>query len=181
MSRDATLDIGAAAPGAVLPIASAVVSVGAGILLDAAVGWIVAMGVVCLLSGVARVLAGPWISAVILVVVLVATEVDPSRTAVVILAVHLLHVLGSLALSIPLRARFALRALRPTALRFFVVQFAGQAAGLLAVLLPQGRVLPAAVIVGSLAVLAFAFGAVRMLRALRVAGYPVAARSDQRN
>lgn len=173
MRRDDALGIGAAVPGVILPLATTAVAVTAGMLLGAVTGWVVAMGVVCLLSGVARVLGGPWICGAILVVLLVVSEPAPVRTAVVILAVHLLHVLGSLSLVVPLRAWVTLRALRPSALRFVVIQLAGQAAGTLAILLPQGGTVPAAVVGGSLATLSLAVAGRRMLRGQRASGYAV--------
>jgi hypothetical protein len=147
-------------------------------MIDAAIGWIIAMGALCLVGGAARVLGGPWVSAVILVIVLVATDASPWRTAIVILAVHLLHVLGSLAMAVPLNAHVALAALRPTAARFAIAQLVGQAAGAVAFLLPQGRVLPAAVILGALAVLVLVIGALRMLRTQRAYGYAASSGSD---
>ena len=171
MRRDDELALGVSVPGWSLPIASTAVAVVAGSMVHAAAGWIIVMGVLCLLSGAARVLGGPWVSAVILVIVLVASDAAPERTAVVIAAVHLLHVLGSLAMAVPLGARVAVSALRPTAVRFAIMQAVGQAAGALAFLLPQGRVLPAAVVLGALAVLGFVLGGLRMLRAQRAHGY----------
>ncbi|GAA2848341.1 hypothetical protein [Microbacterium arabinogalactanolyticum] len=171
MRRDDRLAVGISVPGWSLPVVSTAVAVAAGSMIHAAAGWIIVMGVLCLLSGVARVLGGPWVSAVVLVIVLVASDAAPGRTAVVIAAVHLLHVLGSLAMAVPVGARVAVPALRSTAIRFAIMQAVGQAAGVLAFLLPQGRVLPAAVVLGALAVLGFVLGALRMLRAQRAHGY----------
>ncbi|MDT0157487.1 hypothetical protein Q9R19_07625 [Microbacterium sp. ARD32] len=172
MSRDDVLRIGAAVPGAVLPAASLLIAVGGGMLIGAATGWLAMLGAACLLSAFVRAIGGPWLSIAVLVVVLTTSEPAGWRTAVVVLAVHLLHVLGSLALTIPLRARVALRALQPTARRFVVVQLIAQAVGALTWLVPEGRTVPAAVIGASLAVVVLAVGAVRMLRRTPAAGYP---------
>jgi hypothetical protein len=171
--RDDTLRIGPAVPGAVLPLLLIVIAVTAGFALQVPIGWVVASGVSAALSGFARMAAGPWLAAAILVVMMLAAEPTLWRTAVVILAVHLLHVLGSLALVVPLRSRVALRALRPTAIRFLLVELVAQAVGAGATLLPVIGGLPIAGLAAAAAVLVLALVGVRMLAQRRPEGFVV--------
>ncbi|MGB3731210.1 hypothetical protein [Microbacterium sp.] len=173
MRRDDTLRIGPAVPGAVLPLLLIIVAVTAGLALQAPIGWAVASGTAAALSGFARMAAGPWLAVAILVVMLVAAEPTLWHTAVVILAVHLLHVMGSLALVVPLRSRIALRALRPTAIRLVLVEIVAQAVGAGATLLPVIGGFPIAGLVAAAAVLVLAVGGVRMLAQRRPEGFAV--------
>lgn len=173
MRRDDTLRIGPAVPGAVLPPLLIIVAVTAGLALQAPIGWAVASGTAAALSGFARMAAGPWLAVAILVVMLVAAEPTLWHTAVVILAVHLLHVMGSLALVVPLRSRIALRALRPTAIRLVLVEIVAQAVGAGATLLPVIGGFPIAGLVAAAAVLVLAVGGVRMLAQRRPEGFAV--------
>jgi len=161
--RDDTLRIGPAIPGAVLPLLLILIAVTAGLALQTPIGWVVAAGIAAALSGFARMAAGPWLAAAVLVVMLLAAEPTLWHTAAVILAVHLLHVLGSLALAVPLRSRIALRALRPTTIRFLLVELVAQAVGAGATLLPVIGGLPIAGLAAAAAVLVLALVGVRML------------------
>ncbi|MGB3374374.1 MAG: hypothetical protein WBA87_04465, partial [Microbacterium sp.] len=109
-----------------------------------------------------------------LMIGLVAGDSSPWRTATVIAAVHLLQVLGSLILVIPMRAWIAVRALSPTAVRFVLVQLLCQAIGLFASLLPTRSGLPLAAIAGAVAALALTVVMVRMLRGRRQGAFPKA-------
>lgn len=167
MTRREQLAIGAAVPGAVLPVAAALVSVVGAALIGMPTMWVAVIAAAALLGSVVRMIGGAWIAAALVMAGLVAADAAPWRTAVVILVVHLLQVLGSLMLVVPLTALLALRALAPTAVRFLLVQLVCQAVGLLASLLPARSGLPAAGIVGSAAALLFAVIAARMLRTRR--------------
>lgn len=171
MRRGEQLAIGPAVPGAVLPVAAAVFGAGGAALIGMPTLWVAVIGAAPLLGGVVRVVGGTWVAAALLMIGLVAADAAPWRTAVVIVVVHLLQVLGSLMLVVPLRALLALRALVPTAVRFVRVQLVCQAVGLLASLLPTRAGLPVAVIIGSAATLLFAVMAARMLRARRLAAF----------
>lgn len=172
MMRDDRLEIGTAVPGPVLPAAAVAVALAAAALLGAPPLWLAVAGGAIAIGAFAPTIGGPWIAAAVLTAMLVAGEPHPARTALVIAAVHLLHVLGSLSLVVPLRARIALPTLRPTAVRFVVVQAAGQAAGLLASLLPQARSQPIAVLAAATAVLLVALAGRRMLRRQRRHAFP---------
>lgn len=67
-----------------------------------------------------------WLAAACLPFGILVTEPSPARTALALLLVHAIHVLGALSLAIPLTSRIALRALRPSVLRFAVVQLIAQ-------------------------------------------------------
>ena len=172
MKREDGLDVGRAVPGAVLPALALGTAVAALALLGAPAGWTAAAAVAVVAGAFAPTIGGAWIAAAIVIGMLLAAEPHPGRTAVAVAAVHLLHVVGSLSLVVPLRARIALTALRPTARRFVIVQIVSQAAGLAATLLPRGEQLPAAVLAGGFAVLAFTALAVRMLRHHRHQAFP---------
>ena len=74
---------------------------------------------------VPRTLAA-WGGAACLVFGVLLTEPAPERTALAVLSVHAIHVLGSLALTIPLVSRVALAALVPSVTRFLIVQLIAQ-------------------------------------------------------
>ena len=67
-----------------------------------------------------------WLGAACLVFGVLLTDPAPERTALAVLLVHAIHVLGSLALAIPLSSRVALAVLVPSATRFLVVQLIAQ-------------------------------------------------------
>ncbi|WP_110589232.1 hypothetical protein [Microbacterium suaedae] len=77
---------------------------------------------------------------VIGLVVMGLLQQDPSvgRTCAAVLVVHMIHVLTSVSLVVPFRARITLRAARPGAIRFLGVQLIAQAAAILAVAIPTG-------------------------------------------
>lgn len=172
MRRRETLNIGAAVPGPLVSVAAAAVAVAAGSLIGMPAGWTALIAASVLLSGAMRLIGGAWIAAGALVIALAASDPSPWRTATVIAAVHLLQVLGSLMLVVPLRSRVALRGLAPTAVRFAIVQAFCQAFGLLAWLLPTRSGLPAAVLVSAAGVLLFAVVVVLILRTRRVGAFP---------
>lgn len=176
MRREERLTIGAAVPGALLPALAAVVAGIVAALLGMSAPWIAVATGAALLGGIVRMIGGAWIAAALLMIGLVAGEASSWRTAAVIAAVHLLQVLGSLMLVIPLRSWIALRALAPTGVRFLVIQLLSQAAGVLASLLPHRSGLPVAVIIGSAAVLVFAVVATWMLRVRRSGAFSRAGR-----
>jgi|GEM_PF-2962391 len=167
MMREERLAIGAAVPGALLAVAAAVIAGAAAALIGMPTLWVCVSAAAALLGGIVRAIGGAWIAAALLMIGLVAGDSSPWRTATVIAAVHLLQVLGSLTLVIPLRARIAVRALSPTAVRFVRVQLLCQGVGLLASLLPTRSGLPLAAIAGAMAVLVFTIVMVRMLRVRR--------------
>src|SRR5690606_22098574 len=136
LRRRETLSLGAEVHGTLVSVAAAAVAVAAGSLIGMPAGWTALIAASVLLSGAMRLIGGAWIAAGALVIALAASDPSPWRTATVIAAVHLLQVLGSLMLVVPLRSRVALRGLAPTAVRFAIVQAFCQAFGLLAWLLP---------------------------------------------
>ncbi|MFT4233757.1 MAG: hypothetical protein QM607_01930 [Microbacterium sp.] len=83
---------------------------------------------------------------------------DPSawRIAVAVLAVHAVHVLVTLCCAIPGHASISWRALRPTGIRFIVIQAIAQLVGLVASSLQRAEPRPALALVGALALVAVA-------------------------
>lgn len=174
MRRETRLVIGAAVPGALLPLTAAAVAGASAASIGMPMLWVVVAPTAVLFGGIVRMVGGAWIAAALLIIGLVAADPSPWRTATVIAAVHLLQVLGSLMLVIPLRSWIAVRALAPTAVRFVLVQLLCQAVGLLASLLPTRSGLPLAAIAGAAAVLVFTVLVVRMLATGRAGAFSTA-------
>lgn len=103
----------------------ALVAAGAVILIPYALWQGIAVTAAAVALVVPRTLAA-WLAAACLPLGLALDEPSPARTALAILLVHAVHVLGALSLTIPLTSRVALRALRPSAIRFAVVQIIAQ-------------------------------------------------------
>lgn len=174
MTREERLTIGTAVPGVLLPVAAAAIAGAAAALIGMPTLWVCVAASAALLGGIVRMIGGPWIAAALLMIGLVAGDSSPWRTATVIAGVHLLQVLGSLILVIPLRAWIAVRALAPTAVRFALIQSVCQGVGLLASLLPTRSGLPLAATAGAVAALVFALVMVRLLHARRPGAFPKA-------
>ncbi|UNK72164.1 hypothetical protein [Microbacterium sp. H1-D42] len=173
MTRGDRLSIGASIPGFSLPVLAVLTAVGGAMLLGVQGGWLIAIAVIAVIGVILPQVGGLWMAAGGLIIALALAPPDPARTAVAIAAVHLLQVLGSLSLTIPLRARVALRALAPTGIRFVIVQAIAQGIALAVGMLPQVGALPLAVVGGGLAVLVLVAGGIHMLRMRRQAAYRV--------
>lgn len=159
MSRNDRLSIGPRITGLWLRLLAVIVAVTAAILLDVPFGWLVTVAIVTALGSLFPMMGGIWVGAAVLIGALAVRPAEPTEVAAVIAAVHLLHVVGSLSLVVPLSARVSVRALVPTLINFAVVQVIAQAVGLAAVMLPRQGTASAAVIAGSAAVVAIAAGA----------------------
>lgn len=166
------LQIGASAPGALLRVLVVVVAVTAAALLEAPPAWLAVTGALALFGAVTPVHAGTWVAAAVLVGMLVVQGPDGFRAAIVVAAAHTLHVLGALTLVVPATARVALRALRPTAVRFAVMQAVGQLVAFGSALIPGRGSLPVAVVAGAVAVLALGMTSLRMLGPSRLVAFP---------
>lgn len=96
------------------------------------------VGVTAVLVGAVlpRTLA-TWAGAACIVIVVLIEDPAPLRTALALLAIHLVHVLGCLGLTIPASAWIRPGALLPTLGRFLLVQALAQPLALLVVLLPS--------------------------------------------
>lgn len=176
MTRADRLLIGASVSGLALRAFAVLIAAGAGMLLDPPTGWLIAVAVAALVGAVLPHLGGLWAAAGALVVILAIEPADPWRTAIAIAAVHLLHVLASLLLVVPPLGRVALRALRPTGIRFVLFQAVGQLAALAVAGIAGTGGVPFAVIIGSAAVLVIAGIGVGMLRTRRHGAFPSAIR-----
>ncbi|QMU98422.1 hypothetical protein FVO59_15470 [Microbacterium esteraromaticum] len=176
MRRDETLRIGLSAPGLLLRVLVVLVAVAAATLLGATPVWLAVVGVLAVFGAVTPVYAGAWMAAAVLVGLLIVPGPDGGRAALVVAAVHALHVLGALSLVVPATARVSLRALRPTAVRFAWMQAVGQVVVLAIGAIPSRGSFPLAVIAGAAAVFALTLGARLMLGPSRLAAFPRAAR-----
>lgn len=102
-----------------------VVAVGAVTLVPFPLWQAIAVVAVVVAVVIPRTLAA-WAAAACLPFGVILTEPSPGRTALALLLVHAIHVLAALSLVVPLRSRLAVRVLRPTFLRFGIVQLLSQ-------------------------------------------------------
>lgn len=134
MRANDTVTTGAAVSWLALRV-SLVVVVGAGaVALTPLVGWSVTAVLLGVLAVVLPQSFAAWGSVACFVIGMLIAGPDPGRAMIAVLAVHLIHILTTLILVVPVRARIVLRALRPTALRFLVVQAIAQPLTLLVML-----------------------------------------------
>ncbi|MCT1478075.1 hypothetical protein [Microbacterium sp. p3-SID336] len=118
--------VGAALPGAVLRLAVVAVTLVGALTLQPYPLW---QGVAVAAAVVAAVLPqslAAWVGAACLPFGVILSEPAPGRTALAVLLVHAIHVLGSLSLTVPALSWVALRVLVPTLGRFVVVQLVAQ-------------------------------------------------------
>ncbi|UYO95864.1 hypothetical protein OED01_09605 [Microbacterium sp. M28] len=164
--RDDALDIGTALPGVFIRIALFAVVGGGAWLLHPGIGWQV-IAVAAVAGGAAWPQTGlAWFATIVVPFALITQPVDLGRTCLAVLVVHLGHVLATLSLTVPIRSRIALRALRPTALRLLLVQSIAQIVAVVAVLLPsaEGRGIAWLAPIGALAVVGVAVVLLRHVR-----------------
>ncbi|WP_460795020.1 hypothetical protein [Microbacterium sp. GXF0217] len=138
MSDDA-LDIGAAVPAVLIRITLVVVVAGGAWMLEPGIVWQSIALILVVAGAVLPQTGGAWFALIVVPFALITQPEDPARACLAVLIVHLGHVLATMSLSIPLRARVALRALRPTGVRFVWVQAIAQAVAVVAVLLPSAE------------------------------------------
>jgi len=133
-----------------------VVVVGA-IALTPVIGWsIAAVGLGVIAAILPRSFAA-WGSVACFVIGMLIAGPDPGRAMVAVLVVHLIHVLTTLILVVPVGSRIVLAALRPTLLRLLAVQAIAQPLTLLVMWgSSQGLVdAPWAVVAGAGALIGF--------------------------
>lgn len=162
--RDDRIALGAAMPGWALRLLAVAVAVAAMWMLQLALPLLIGFAVAMLIGGVRPSTYLLWGGLLGVPLSLLAADPHAWRTASALLAVHLVHVLASLAQAIPLAATVQLRALRPTAVRFVGVQSVAQAVGGAAMLLPVPREngVAWAAVLGAAAVGALVLGAMHM-------------------
>ncbi|MFB7252272.1 hypothetical protein [Microbacterium sp. NPDC056234] len=164
--KDDTLDIGASVPGLLVRVALVGVVGGGAWLLQPGIGWQI-IAVVAVVGGAVWPQTGlAWFAMIVVPFALITQPVDLGRACLAVLVVHLGHVLATLSLTVPIRSRIALRALRPTAVRVLTVQLTAQVIAIIAVLLPSadGRGIAWLAPIGALAVVG---AAVLLLRRVR--------------
>ncbi|WCD91899.1 hypothetical protein [Microbacterium sp. nov. GSS16] len=178
MRRDETLRIGPSVSGALLRVLTALMVAASAMAIGAPPVWLGVAAALAVFGALLPSQGGTWLAAGALVIVLLLEGPDGGRAAIVVAAVHALHVLGSLSLVVPASARVSLRALRPTALRFAAMQAVGQIVLHTGMVIPAAGALPLAVIAGAIAALTLALGMLRMLDASRTSAFaPSASRS----
>lgn len=80
-----------------------------------------------------------WVGAVVMPIGLSLQDLDPVRTAVAVLVVHLVHVCASWSMSVPARAAVAPAALAPSGRRFLAMQAIGQVLAFAMLAVPYAR------------------------------------------
>lgn len=161
--------VGAAVPGVALRLANVVViSIGA-FLLNPYPLW-QGVAVVAALAAVVfpRSLAA-WMAAACLVFGIVLTDPAPQRTALAVLLVPAIHLLGSLSLVVPAAARLAPAVLLPSLTRFVVGQLVAQPVAFGVWLLVPGSVDRGESWLAPLAAVVLLAGVLLALRAARTA------------
>ena len=116
----------AAVPGLVIRLLTVAIVWSGAVALNPYPLW---QGIAVVASAIAVVLPrslAAWSGAASIVFGVLLTDPAPERTALAVLLVHAIHVLGSLALTIPLASRVALAVLVPSVTRFLVVQLIAQ-------------------------------------------------------
>lgn len=134
----------------------AVVAVGA-FVLNPLVGWQWVAVILAVTAAVFPQTFAAWGGAACIVLGMLLSEPDLGRAMLAVLVVHAIHVVTSLTLVIPRGSRVVLAALRPTAIRFVLVQAIAQPL-MIAVMLVDGAegTAPWAVVAGGGAVVALA-------------------------
>ena len=103
----------------------AVVAVGA-FALNPLVGWQWVAVILAVTAAVLPQTFAAWGGAACIVIGMLVSEPDIGRAMLAVLLVHAIHVLTSLTLVIPAGSRVVLSALRPTVIRFVLVQAIAQ-------------------------------------------------------
>lgn len=133
-----------------------VIVVGA-VALAPVIGWSIAAVVLGVIAAILPRSYAAWGAVACFVIGMLIAGPDPGRTMIAVLVVHLIQVLTTLILIVPVGARIVLSALRPTAFRFLAVQAIAQPLTLLVVWgSSQGVVdAPWAVLAGAAALIGF--------------------------
>lgn len=164
--KDDRIEVGAAVPGWVLRLLAVVVAAAAMWMLQLPWPLWIACVLGMLIGAVRPATFLLWAGLAGVPLSLLLAEPHAGRTAVALLAVHLVHVLASLAQTILAAATVQLRALRPTVARLIGVQLIAQAVAAAAMLLPApgAHGIAWAAVLGAAAVGALVLGAMHMLR-----------------
>jgi len=97
----------------------------------------VVIGALALVAAALPLSRCAWFCAAAIVVALAVGELDPWRTSIAVLSVHLLHAIGTLTMTVATRARITVRALGRLGLGFLRVQIPAQVVVWLSVLIPN--------------------------------------------
>ena len=139
MRRRDRVILRAAIPAFALRVALGVAAA-AGALLVPVAGWQVAAVVLGALAALRPATRLSYLVVPIIAVGLFITGPDAGRTALALLLVHAIHALTSVTALLGADALISLRALRPLALRFAVIQLGAQAFAAALLLMPAGGV-----------------------------------------
>lgn len=137
MTRRHRLIVRHAFPGLVLRLLLGLVVAGSGVALTSVLIWQIVAIVLGVLAAVAPASRVAYLGVAVIVIAMLIEGAHPGRTAVALVAVHAIHALTSIAAVVPAGAWITVRALRPAAIRFAVVQAAAQLAALGVALVPE--------------------------------------------
>lgn len=162
---------GPAVPVVAVRVLLAVVGIAGCATCLPSVAWAVVGALVAVTAALRPSSLAPWVLAGVLVLHQLGTDPGPGwRFAVLLAAVHLLHVLGGLALALPVRGTLEVRALAAPARRFVVVQAPAQVVAQAALWGFEGSRRPDVPLVAVLAAAALAGLGVLLVRSYRDRG-----------
>lgn len=144
----------------------AVVVIGAAVL-SPLIGWLIAAVALGVIGAALPQSFAAWGSVACLLIGMMIAGPDLGRTMLAVFVVHAVHVLTTLNLVVPVGARVVVGALRPTLIRFLVVQAMAQPLTLLVMLGATAgvAVIPWAVVAGAAALLALVFLLISSMKA----------------
>ncbi|MCK2027636.1 hypothetical protein KZC56_15140 [Microbacterium sp. SSW1-47] len=129
-ARTRGCDVGAWVPGVTLRVLTVALVLLGVLVLHPTPFWRGVAVVAALVGAVLPRSLATWVGAACLPFGLLLSEPAPERTAVALVLVHAIHILAALSLTVPAAARLTLRSLRPTAVRFVVIQLVAQSIAL---------------------------------------------------
>lgn len=121
-----TLQTDRAVSWIVVRVSLIAVVAGGAFVLNPLVGWRWVAVILAVIAAVLPQTFAAWGGAACIVIGMLVSEPDVGRAMLAVLVVHAIHVLTSLTLVIPGGSRVVLAALRPTAVRFVLVQAIAQ-------------------------------------------------------
>ena len=135
-ARTHEMRVTAAIPAVVLRALTALIGIAGVIALNGYAPWQMIGAVAFVVGAVLPRSLATWAGAAVIVLGIALDEPSPWRTALALLILHLVHVLGSVCMAVPFASRMHPRMLLPTLRRFVGVQLIAQPVALLVVVMP---------------------------------------------
>ncbi|WP_460802461.1 hypothetical protein [Microbacterium sp. GXF6406] len=135
-SRTHEMRVPSGIPAAVLRALTALIGIAGVIVLNGYPVWQMIGALAFTVGAVLPRSLATWAGAAVIVLGMALGEPSPWRTALALLILHLVHVLGSVCMVVPLTSRMQPQALQPTFRRFVGVQLIAQPVAVLVVVMP---------------------------------------------